>query len=575
MAVEFTFDAIRNRVLANLRSQEEWKDILYHSTNLRLIDAFAKELQYVANYGDILAYETNWNLALNTSSLLAQVDFFNYTPYRKIGATGTIRLSTVSTFDSTYPLEIQIPKYTVFSNGNDIYYCTIADEILFTDQTYIDVDVVQGIPRSFEYTASGLPYESIFVENDSLENVVFDFNVNGVEWDTIDNIRLADDGDDLVYTIKNKIDFSGVIIRTGNDYFGKKLVSGDSIVFNYVETLGSDGNVLSTGLITTVESTLTDSMGTEVTMYCTNTDALSGGQDYEELESIRANAPRFYQTGDRAIGLIDYQVILEAYSYITKANAWGETEYNIDNGNPVGTYIAPEENVIHVVGLTTASGSITSAQQTTIRDDINLFKPPTDIIQFEETLITYLIFNTTAYISDRSYTGSQVRQNIEDALEARYTASLMDFKDNLYFSDYISLIDQVTGVDHHTTTVDIYVLKSFSTAYEADISPYIQNITASTAYVYIKDTMSSTYTLIATDDGSGGWNFEVGYTGGGSIVYATGEANIIVTSGLTATYGDYTLKLEFEIDDDDVLLTKRNQIALYGESNITTSYMTV
>lgn len=573
MIVSFTYDAIKDRVLARLRSSDEWKDILYHSVNQRLIDAFAKELSYCQNNGEMFLSESKWNIAYNITSLLAMTDFFSYTPYRKIGATGTLKISTSETFDATYPVQIAIPKYSYFSNGNDVYYTTTEDSVLFPSQEYIEIPVVQGIPKTYDYVASGNIYESIVINNDSIENEYYDLLVNGITWDTIENIRLADDGEDLVYTLKNKIDFSGIVLRAGNDYFGKKFDSGDVIEFKYIETLGSTGDILSTDIITTVESSFQDNNGTDVTLYCTNDDALSGGQDYEEKESIRANAPRFYQVGDRPLGLSDYIVILESYSFITKANAWGEAEYNIDNSNPVGTYIAPEENVIHVVGLTSSNGSITSAQETTIRDDINLTKPPTDIIQFEDTLIVYLIFNTTAYISDRSYSGSSVQQNIINDLESRYSPALSTFGDSLYYSDYICLIDLSEGVNHHTTTLQLYVLKSFNTAYEATISPLIENITTSSVSIYYKLTTASTYTLLATDDGVGGWNWESGYTGSGSIVYSTGEATITVTSGITGTYSNYDIKVVFSIDDNDVTLTQRNQILLYGDNNITTQYM--
>lgn len=571
--VDFSFNAIQQRILDRLRASQNWANILYDSTNMRLIDAFAKELEYSSQYGEMALTESKWNIARNKSSLLSEIDFFNYSPFRKVGAIGSVRVSSSSTFNTSYPVQILIPKYSTFSNGNDIYVCTTENKILFPTETYIDIPVVQGVPQTLSYTASGSIYETITINNDSIENYYFDLFVNGVLWSVIDNIRLAETGSDLVYTIKNKIDFSGVILRAGNDYFGKKLNSQDSVIFKYIETLGDLGNILSANIITNVESSFVDNNNDPVTLYCTNLEAINGGQTYEDIESIRTNAPRFYQTGNRAISLTDYIAILENYPYIVKANAWGESEYNIDNGNPMGTYIAPQENVVHVCGLTTDGQSINSTQETNIRNDINLLKPPTDVIQFENIQIVYLIFNIVAYISNRSYTNSEITQNIITTLSETFAMNLAEFKKDLYFSDYVSLIDQVTGINHHNTTVDCYVLKTFNTAYESNLSPLIYNVTPNTVSVYVKTSSELNYTLVATDNGVSGWDFEAGYTGSGSVVYATGEMNIAITSGLSGAFSNYTIKVVFSKDSNDILLTQRSHILLYGASNISIIYM--
>jgi hypothetical protein len=571
--VDFSFSAIQQRVLARLRASNNWGDILYNSVNYRLIDAFSAELAYASQNGSMLLYESKWNLALNRSSLLSQTDFFSYNVFRKIGATGTLKISTSETFNATYPIQILIPKYSMFSNGNNIYLCCTEDSVLFPNQEYISIPVVQGIAQSVSYVAAGNNFETIIVNNDSIENYIYDLYVNGNLWTKVDNIRLATSGTDLVYTLKNKIDFSGIILRAGNDYFGKKLEAQDAIEFKYIETLGDTGNILSTDIITTVESNFIDNNSNPVDLFCTNLTAIEGGSTYEDTESIRANAPRFYQTGNRAIGLIDYMVILEAYSFIVKTNAWGESEYNIDNGNPLGTYISTQENVIHLCGMTTTGESISNAQETTIRNDINLIKPPSDIIQFEPVLSLYLIFNITAYISDRSYTGAVVTQNLITALSNAYSINLAEFKKPIYNSDYISMIDQVAGIDHHTTSIDLYALKSFTTAYEADLSVFINDMTPSTIKVYYKTINATTWTLLATDDGVGNWNMEGGYSGSGSVIYNTGECNITIVSGISGDYIQYELKVVFSKDSNDVLLQKRSQILVYGDSLITTSYM--
>jgi hypothetical protein len=101
----------------------------------------------------------------------------------------------------------------------------------------------------------------------------------------------------------------------------------------------------------------------------------------------------------------------------------------------------------------------------------------------------------------------------------------------------------------------------------------IADVTPSTVDVYYRTTTTTTWTKLASDDGAGGWNMEAGYTGSGSMVYTTGEANITVTSGLAGVYSTYILKVVFSKSSNDVLTTQRNQIFIYGDSVVTTTYM--
>ena len=89
--------------------------------------------------------------------------------------------------------------------------------------------------------------------------------------------------------VRTARDFGGVRIRFGNGYFGKKILNTDTIVVTYFETLGSLGNVLTAANITTVESTIYESLGDPITVYCTNPEPVTGGAAEVDTETIRAN----------------------------------------------------------------------------------------------------------------------------------------------------------------------------------------------------------------------------------------------------------------------------------------------
>jgi hypothetical protein len=247
---------------------------------------------------------------------MSQTEFFNYVPHRKVGSKGIIRVSTDPDFIGDYPVTIDIPKYTEFSNGTTSFVSTTS-RILSPGQDYIDIDVIQGVPKSKQYEITsaqfpdGTDYVELILDNDSIENTMYDVSVNGITWSNVEHIRLAVDGEDQVYVIKNAIDMSGIVLQFGNDVFGKKLSIGDIVTLEFVETKGENGNILSANNVTTILGDFIDSNSQPVDLYCKNTDIIVGGTDYESIEAIRVNAPRSYQTGDRAMTRQDYETIIK------------------------------------------------------------------------------------------------------------------------------------------------------------------------------------------------------------------------------------------------------------------------
>lgn len=355
-----------------------------------------------------------------------------------------------------------------------------------------------------------------------------------------------------------------------------------------METRGEWGNILSSANVTKVESSFVDANSVPVTLFCTNNNVLTGGDTYEEKEEIKVNAPRSYQTGDRAISRNDYSTIILRSGLVDKVSVWGEKEVNEDQGNPPGTYLPQDENLVYVSAFNidpiTAEGTeISEATKTAIRDELNEVKGPTDIVQFVDTEFIGVVFYTTVSVSDKSYTLEQVRSNVETALRNTYSLNSTGFRTDLYFSDYYALIDNTAGVNHHRTTLSFNSPTRFNSAYVFDLELNINNISPNSVKIYVRDTPNSDdWVLIAEDDGStniigtpidpnnpSSPTYELP---GAKINYADGfGGEIIVTFGLTENYTNYDIRIDFELEDSedgDLLLTKRQQIFSYYNSEI-------
>ena len=130
----------------------------------------------------------------------------------------------------------------MFSNGS-LTFCSAETSTLTPLEQYKNIQIVQGIAKELKFTATGETNEYFEINNPSIENNFFDVLVNGELYQKIDSLLEAESGTDKVYELTNFKDFSGVRLKFGDDVFGKKLNDGDIVVFKFIETDGSNGNV--------------------------------------------------------------------------------------------------------------------------------------------------------------------------------------------------------------------------------------------------------------------------------------------------------------------------------------------
>ena len=597
--MKFDYDSVLARLKARVLSKLDGENLLLFSTNSAFLEAAAEEFADADMYDEFLTREAVWETAQGYNSIMKQVSFYDYKPHRKVGSTGYIRVSTSKTFDGSWGTNITIPKFTQMSGGG-LTFLSKESTYLAANADYVDIPVIQGekTEKIVEITSTAYPelrYAAIVIKDPDIENSLYSVKVNGVLWTEVNSIRLATSNEDLYYTLQTLSDFSGVEITFGNGVFGKKLEYGDIVTFEYLQTKGEDGNVLSGGIITTVDSSLKDESGTDVELFCTNLDALVGGSDYESVESIRSTAPLSFQTGNRAISSSDYATLIKQTNLVDKVQVWGEKEINEDAGNKPGTYVEASENLIYITGITvdpeTGIGlPLSESSKSLIREALNDKKGTTDILQFVDTQVVYVTFESEVYISNTRYSSEQVIGNIHNALASEYSLSEAAYKKNLYFSDYYKTIDAAEGVDHHRTTLSFSEFFKFSSAYLVSMNINLANIMPGTVKLYIRDTAADgEWSQLGHDNGSGiliGDQINPDDPSQGSydlnsatISYIDGAiGDVIITYGLNQPFSNYEIRVDFALQDSeegDLNLKYRQQLFAYYKDKIITHIMGV
>jgi hypothetical protein len=573
--VAFDVESIKNRMIDRLKVKASWEDLLFYSTNLILIETFAEELHYLADYDAYLTKETKWGLANNRTSLLSAQDLHGYQARKQVSSIGKLRVSSSQTFDSNHTVDIFIQKYALFKTSSDIKFIS-KDNYVFSKTSpngYIYIDVIQGEFKTETFTAVGIANEKFNISNVNIENTSLIVYVNDILYTIVDSLYTST-STSLDYITKLKIDDNTLDIVFGDGIYGKKLLVNDTVKVTYIETKGILGNITGLDIINKVVTNIKTVEGNSIKMYCTNTEILIGGSAEEDIESIRYNATDYFQTGDRAVTITDYEALItQLNTFISKLSIWGVYEYNIDNNRDMWAFLPAEENVVNICALAVNDGlgtleNLNTTQKNYLTQSLLDKKSPTDILRFTDATKIDVIFTVNAFVKDKSYLLNNVTNATYVSLEDNFGYTNMDFFEHLYFSDYIRIIDETPGVDYHNTTLQIQDYFDFATAYTLTINTSVYTITKLTLDVFVLHIATNVVTKIGYDkDGDGLLYGMPGYNlTGSSINYNNGVGSLVVVSGLTGAITDYKVLIRYKLENNNVILNNRTQILGYSST---------
>jgi hypothetical protein len=325
---DLDFDTIRNNLVAFLSSQSQFKDYDFDGSNIgTLLDVLSYNTFMNNFYTNMAISEMFLDSAQIKDSVVSRAKELNYTARSYRSAVAYVDIS-ISPNDN--PGIIIIPAETAFTSRLDttIYTFTTADPIILTS---VDGYSTTNVPI---YEGSYVT-ESFLVDN-TISNQRFVLNNNNVDTSSI-NINIQNSTTDttnstfiqatslLGYNSQSKIFFVQAAdnnryeVVFGDGVAGAAPVNGNVINVSYRLSNGSSANKCSTF-----------TPATSIAGYATNLITVStvevayGGAEPESIAAIKYNAPRHYQTQERAVTIDDYRTILLAeYPDIRAINVYG------------------------------------------------------------------------------------------------------------------------------------------------------------------------------------------------------------------------------------------------------------
>lgn len=604
------FDEIKANLKEYLSGQEQFKDYNFEGSALSIVlDLLAYNTHYQAFYANMAANESFIDSAIMRPSVVSLAKHLNYTPRSKKAAqliVNVVMTPSGNTVDAFTQRVIQGKEFletgTVF-RGKDVDGKAV---------NFVTLDTYKAVRRSSENIVQsvtlhqGYTKQVAYVANTqggtearfTLPDLNVDIDtirvfVQRSQSDTTGSAQLWKKATDI-----NKLDSTSNVffIQEGRDGFweiyfgdgiiGKAIENGNVINLQYLVTNGSLGNGIGYEETNTRRAiTCNDSRVNEVRI---NTDVDGkvlfsfGGEDSEDIASIKYYAPRNYQAQDRAVTADDYKALL-GREYANRADSffiWGGEENDPPQYGKVYVSIKPK------VG-TRLSSAEKQAIERTILGERNLITIMPEVVDPD---ILYINPNVTLYYDEAKTTlnKSGIEARLVDLIKAFSTSYLELFQRNFRLSKFSSAIDGSSSAVL-SNSVEISLSKRFEPSL-GRVAPYsikfdnplfhpidgYTPILSSAAFGYRDATSSALVKPIVDcfldDDGYG--NIRIYKESGtikiivvkniGSIDYATGLLSLRNFKPENLGAGETSLHVTAIPDKSDIF-ARRNQIIQIDE----------
>jgi hypothetical protein len=482
------YSSLITRLKQQLRNSDTFADYNFEGSNIAIL---LELLAYVTELNTYFTNKVAKNVHIETADVYEAVNRaarqMGYEPKGPISSTTTITLVCTSAVDGNtyriYPFsQFECPDEQD-ENGDTIKF---ANTTLYTIEATassfsVDRSVRQGIVKELTgYTGDDLVDNELYLpssyayDNDLTDDYPsLEVRVNDVAWTRVgdfwDELSAYYTEDDVYMFVYDRYGRSKIVFSSSRNV----PTSDDTIEITVLESLGADSNVgantitdFQTNLVYNEdESEYIDSDYITVT----NGTASTGGQDAEDILTIKENAKASLHTQYRNVSAVDYQAHLQERSDVVAAKAWGEQEEtpagDVNNYNLVYISIIPDlwnDNTISygTSAWTTSWDQTESIMQPTSyssdwTDELSLYLEPRKMISAYESFsvpdLVYFSFEFSIRIK-RGYDFTLVQTDIINKLTYYFRASNVEFNSIINFNDIIEYILDTTEV----STTDNY-----------------------------------------------------------------------------------------------------------------------
>jgi len=455
---ELDFEEIRTNLKSYLSTQSQFQDYDFEGSAMAvLLDVLSYNTHYNAYYINMLANEMFLDTSQQRDSVVSHAKLVGYTPVSAIGATANVTV----TFSGVSPVTAQftIPKNSKFTTTiDDIQYTYVTPQaytVTNSSNTFSrSITIKEGLPLTHRFTVNDANPQRFVLPNENVDVSSISVRVQESAADTtVTEFTRATNVSQVfsttpVYFVEEAYDLKYEIIF-GSGSLGKSLKNGNIIIIDYLVCNGDATNGATTFSIDDLTG-ITEPYTTAT--IATNSNAI-GGRPAETIDSIKFNAPRFYQTQNRAVVDNDYQRILLAEN--------SDLQSVIAFGGELAS--PPVYGKVYVAVKPFGEQFATATRKQQLRESILNRVPLAIDPVFIDPDYTYLIPSVTTY-----YSASQTVVST-GAIETQILNSIRDFSTNnlerfgnrLRYSRFVRALDNTQNGSILNNDATINIQKRF------------------------------------------------------------------------------------------------------------------
>lgn len=323
---ELDFEQIRIKLTNFLKTQERFKDYDFEGSNLAIIlDLLAYNTQYNALYESLGINESFLNAARKRDNVVSRAGDLGYLPRSAVSS----RVKKTLVINDITPTgsNLILPEYSTITatlDGISYNFYSIESVVSVVEggkYKFKDVNFVEGIPVKNTFVHDGV--SKILIKNKDADlttlKVTVQESVTNTSFEVfhLNKSIVENTPDSNVYYMKEIYD--GLYeITFGDNIVSKAITSGNVIVLNYFVSSKAAANGARNFIYTGQE--LISGGSVEIMIDGTS----FGGDEPEDIETVRFYAPREFAAQNRAVIVDDYETLIKTkMSNVASVNVWG------------------------------------------------------------------------------------------------------------------------------------------------------------------------------------------------------------------------------------------------------------
>lgn len=304
--IDRSYQQIKNSCLNSLKTiAPELTDFSESQPLVLILSMFSGMAEMINYYLDNAARESFIGTARLTSSVIKSTRVIDYRIKSRSPESVNVIFQALNADNTPYifgtnqviPMGTQVSSikgYIFTSSHNNTLLSGNSSITISCEESTPQTAIIIGITNANKNQAFSLGLK--YVEGS------ISLTINSVTWNLVNTFARSYLGD-LHFIVDIDVDGLAKVIF-GDGIKGLIPPSGFNVIVNYKTTEGGDKSALPLE-ITTLISDLSSIIGPDH-WKVSNPDSSSGGSYYEDLESIKRNAPLFVRTLDRAVSFTDF-----------------------------------------------------------------------------------------------------------------------------------------------------------------------------------------------------------------------------------------------------------------------------